>query len=295
MLGDCENCSFAQSPNADPVCQNQYDQVFGKSEVNVHVAFGYMDDSEHPEGGHYAGVHLLANESIDNGALAGMIYQLVQPCRGDTGACGFTRHPVDQFLLSKQIQYRGRTVTVNLHMTNGSATPVFQVNTAEGRARQALATRISEENFFDTLGTSDLTVYNGHARSGGGPDFNPPIRRSLDGHPDYAGYYRIKQPGLKHLVSSLKKAPKQPPLLALIACDSDDLFRSTVQKAAPHTGLVTTSDLFYFENGFTATFLVVDSFLRQECGPTFEQSLRTLRTRNGAYLKLNNFLQQSSR
>jgi hypothetical protein len=289
MLEECENCTFASSPAADPVCRDTYNSVFVKREVNIHIAFGYMDDSENAEGDYFAGKRLQFNESIDDRALGGLIHQLVQPCRDEGGACGFTRDALDQKLLRKTVNYRGQTTLVQLHVTNGSATPILSINTAEGQKRQALATWVAEQNFFGSLDTSDLTIYTGHARSGGGPDFNPPVRRG-DGHPDYEGYYRVKTPGLKRLVSALRGAKSHPKLLALIACKSDDLFRTPVLRAAPGMGFMATSDLMYFDDGFINTFLVLDGFLRQECDETFQRTLATLKTRNGSYIRTSNFL-----
>lgn len=289
LLQNCQDCSFAESPSADRACKSQYDSIYTKPEVNIHVAIGYMDDSENPNGNYYAGVPIVLNESVDSAARAGLIRQLTLPCEGDQGACGFQRHPVDQELLSKTITYHGQQTVVHIRATNASATPLFETNTGEGKGRQSIATYRSEENFFGSFSTSDLTVYTGHARGGGGPDFNPPVRLP-DGSADYNGYYRVKKPGLKHLFSSLSQASAHPPLLAIIACKSDELFHATVQKAAPGIGLVTTSDLIFFEDGFTATYLVIDSFLRQECGSTFQKSLGALKPSNGTYLKMSNFL-----
>jgi hypothetical protein len=289
VLKNCRNCSFAESPSADPVCRDKYDQIYKKPEVNVHVAIGYMDDSENPNGGWYGGVQLRPNEAIDGLAQEGLLHHLTLPCRSGGGACGFQRHSVDQTLVFKTIEYRGQSTRINVRITNSAATPILAVNTAEGQKRQALATSIAEENFFGTLGHSDLTVYTGHARGGGGPDFTPPVLKE-DGTADYNGYYRVKKPGLKKLVSALQSHSSKPSLMAIIACKSDDLFRAPVQQAAPGTGWIATSGLIYFEDSFIATYLVLDGFLKQECGSTFQKTLQGLQTTNGASMVMDGFL-----
>lgn len=290
VLKNCRECSFAESPSADPVCRDRYDKIYLKPEVNIHVAIGYMDASEDPAGGWYGGVQLRMNEAIDGRAQQGLLRHLTLPCRSSSGgACGFQRHAVDQTLLTKTVQYRGQATRVNVRITNSAATPILSTNTAEGQKRQELATWIAEENFFGTLGTSDLTIYTGHARGGGGPDFTPPVLKA-DGTADYNGYYRVRKPGLKRLVSTLKSSSSTPSLMAVIACKSDELFRAPVQAAAPNMGWIATSGLIYFEDGFMATYLVLDGFLRQECGETFKKTLSGLKTTNGAKMVIDGFL-----
>jgi hypothetical protein len=287
VFRNCRDCSFAQSESADPVCRSKFDKVYLKNQVNIHLAIGYMDDSENPSGGYYAGVQLQPNEAIDGIAQEGFLRNLTTPCRNrdGQGACGFSRQSGDQNLLVKTIQYRGQTTQVNLRVTNAAATPILSTNTTEGARRQALATRMAEENFFESLSTSDLTIYTGHARGGGGPDFAPPVLKD-DGTANYNGYYRVKKPGLTRLLAELNKANAHPTMMAILACKSDDLFRGPVLQAAPSMSWVATSDLVYFEDGFIATYLVLDGFLRQECQSTFQKTLLGLETTNGTYLRL---------
>jgi hypothetical protein len=291
MLSSCADCSTAEDSQADRACLDQYNAIYGKGVVSIHMAFGYMDASEVPGGGVYGGVKLQPNQSIDEVSSLGLVEQLLKPCRWHrNGACGFERDSSDAEVLVKPMHYHGQPVTVKIRVTHASATPFLATNIGPEAELQAAMTERSELNFFESLGASDLTIYTGHARGGGGPDFMPP-HLTKDGEDNYDGYYRKVKPGLKHLLSSLSQASHKPPLLAILGCKTDSLFKQPVLKVAPEMGLITTTEKTYFEDGFQNTFIVIDSFLKKECGATFQKSLQVVKASNGARLVMTNFLQ----
>jgi hypothetical protein len=271
MLRSCADCTTADDAGADMACRSQYGSVFSKDEISLHVAFGYMDASETPGGGRYGGQALLPNQSIDPIASEGLIQQLTLACHRNQGACGFTRDPNNSELLYKSVRVNGRRVGVSLRITRGSETPFLSDNLGAAADAQNSRTARSEVNFFGSLGASDLTIYMGHARSGGGPDFSPPILLA-DLTPNYP-LYRKQKPGLNKLLTALKKTSSHPAVLALLGCKSDPLFRKPLLSVDPKLGLITLPDLTYFEDGFQETYLVLDAFLRRECAGAFHKTL----------------------
>ena len=112
---------------------------------------------------------------------------------------------------------------------------------------QAWQSNATRSAFIQALQTADIVFYNGHSRSGGGPDFEPP-RLDSSNHTDYA-WYRKQQPGLKLLADTLAGHPESPlRCLGLFSCASEQLFAERITKANRGVKLLSSSKLLYFSD-----------------------------------------------
>ncbi|HRO67672.1 MAG TPA: hypothetical protein PL182_08925, partial [Pseudobdellovibrionaceae bacterium] len=125
---------------------------------------------------------------------------------------------------------------------------------------QKIRSERAEAVFLNSLKDSDLVVYVGHSRDGGGPDFKVP--RLNGSRVDYP-YYRANRPGLKKLLSALKSGHRRARGLAILSCDSTKFFRGPIQKAAPGLTTMTIAGQVYSEDLLAEGLVAMDFFLRQ--------------------------------
>lgn len=262
---------FSTERSSSPHCQVFYDQLIADGQIDISLNLGYMDVS--PEGGYYYGDRRLEDDVVlDSMAKKSLIQILTQPCIGGVEACEL--RVIDENLLQKQI-YRsdGRPIVVNLWIHHSSASISNWRNNADLVQDQLWQTQIAEESFFgDIEKGTEVVIYMGHARKGGGPDFSPPILRK-NGHPDYAIYQKSRK-GLKRLLSALDFSRQKPQLIGLLACNSHDLFVPQVQKKSPQSLLVSADALFNYIDIIPTGFAIVDSILARRCGKDFFSALR---------------------
>jgi hypothetical protein len=81
---------------------------------------------------------------------------------------------------------------------------------------------------------SEVMMYVGHSRGGGGPDTYPPVTYTGPNAPvqevDY-GYYRRNQPGLNSLESSFAKSETTPAFIVWTGCKSYNSFSGWLHSA----------------------------------------------------------------
>jgi hypothetical protein len=284
---NCQNCSYAGTPQADSACNTVYGRAFLKPVVSIHVAFGYMDISEGVPT-IYGGYQFSPGQSVDGYAEEAFMTEIQKPCYTSAGACGFRPQGPGSNVFIKSAKLNGKSVTLKIETTHASATPDLMTNLGPQAKLQTAQTFISELNFFGSIATSDLTIYTGHARAGGGPDFHPPVLKQ-DGTPNYGGYYLANHPGINHLIKSLKESPRHPALLALLGCNTDKLFRKQIIATDSKMGLVTLNDLTEFEAVFRATYLITDGFLKRQCGPTLKMVVNQFSAQTGSQAVLTHF------
>ncbi len=193
-----------------------------------------------------------------------LIQRLSQPCR-EKGqySCGFTRAADDgDWLYRKLRTENGKQLLVNLRITASSASPDDEANRRD--RFQEFLTQASEDNFLSGVRQAEATVYVGHSRDGGGPDFSPP-RLRRDEHVDYS-WYQKTQPGLNKMLAALKKntvhrrrpllrQPLRPQgqVLGLVSCRSTQLFARMIEKSSKAVELISANELVYYTDGLAMT------------------------------------------
>lgn len=262
------------SPQERFACEQNYRKVLNRGRIDIRLAFGYMDISEGVD--YVFGSENFGNAgSIDIFGHEAMRRVLTGPCKGQMRACGFQVHPQEPDFLWKTVTGpAGEQVTAVIQLNRASASPYYLENKGILSSLQAELTERAERNFFGGIGSVDAVFYMGHARNGGGPDFNPPILKK-DGHVNYSGYYMKKKPGFNRLLSALRSAAEKPMLVSLGACLSEHHFGKSLKAAAPETGLLLTdsTELANYDDIVQGALASVDSLLRMQCRTGFQNAL----------------------
>ena len=256
-------------------CMDAYLKLYQKDKIDMRVALGMLDRRAY--GGQPQG-------SDDRYIRTSLTSQLTKSCQGpNVFACGFAADPRDGDLYTKKVvDPLGREKIVRLRITHSSASAVEAENRGKMKDAQTAQSEVSRKNFLEGLEKADVVIYNGHAREGGGPDFNLPIRKK-DGHPDYKGHYLKNRPGLNAMVEALRKrSDGGPAFLGLLACKSKAHFYDRVKPVSPASGQMTTGGNYgYFDDGPYVVLNMLDSLLGQRCEGDFQKSI------NGPALKTN--------
>jgi hypothetical protein len=257
-----------ESPGELAKCESMYKNPIKNGVMDIHYALGYFDISEAKDiiwGRKNFGI----SPSADLGLYEGLqnVFMAQCPRNSDRLLCGFqlSKNEYGRSIFEKRIWLFAKIVTVRLTLTHASASGFYQDNKTVLKDKQAYLTAQSEKNFFDAIGISDVVIYNGHSRSGGGPDFNPPIlNREL--HTDYAGYYKVKRPGINHILEVLKKRPNNGSVLGLFSCTSRSHFYNLITKSNPNQRLILSSDLVDYNDSLRASIGYLEGLLQGYCG-----------------------------
>lgn len=227
--------------------------------VKITIALGYFD-GYHKKDLVYEGRSYGRHVPVDPW-LRAMVERLVtENCRGRNQLCGFERtgdNGVESF-------YRraGRDAIIqDLRVISAALSTDHVSNTRRQAELQQARSAAAESAFHRALGDSDLVIYVGHSRLGGGPDFMPP-RLGADGDVNYPLYQRERR-GIRALTQALRRANGKSGALAVLSCDSTDLFSRELQSASPERALLTVRGIVSSENLLTAGLAVGDLFLRQ--------------------------------
>jgi hypothetical protein len=237
---------------SDPICQQSYQTLFGKDALDVRLFFGYKDARP-------------ARFVADRYEQMLFVQALLRPCRKDREDCGFARevatHPKGEELFTKSIQGPdGRSRTISLTVTHSSVGPDDVAN--RENPFQKWSSQFARESFIDALKNADVVFYNGHSRSGGGPDFDPPVINSRD-EVNYA-WYRIKHPGLSVLENALIMS-KNLKVLGLFSCASEQLFSKAVEKRNRSLQLISSRQLIYFSEALRDSLDSLSNLLGMKC------------------------------
>ncbi len=262
-----------RNESSDPqVCAPLFSNAFAKGKLDVRYALGYFDDSQGIDIV-WSGTNYGRSASLDGEVYFAMREVLTQPCEGRRVTCGFQEYGDPESGLTfykKQMNLLGRNLQVTLQLTHGSASNNFERNKNELREKQAQMTAQSEENFFGGLGEADIIFYNGHSRNGGGPDFNPPVL-GADGHPNYAGYYKVKRIGINHVLQAIKKNPNQSMIYGSFSCFSASHFKAALQKVDPSLRMILSSDTIDYLKSYKASLGFLEGLLQGRCGEDLSQ------------------------
>lgn len=288
----CVGCPGAsQPPESAALCSKFYDRLTARGVVRIQVSMNYMDDSE---GLPYrlGDIDMGYNASVDQGFYRAFREEMLAPCpSGPVRSCGFREEGPGRFART----VRGpdlRTYPVELEAGDSSLTPYFAVNTGTRAAEQTAKSERARESYLAAIRDDDVILYVGHSRNGGGPDFFPPVLRS-NGHPDYAGYYMPRKPGLTDVLNALHNRRGAPSLMGFFSCLSEAHFGRFLVQAAPETGYIFTksdalTDMDDNANGAVAT---LDSILRFQCYQGFQAELdASSKSRTDPRMNLRNAL-----
>lgn len=263
---------YTNTLNSPVSCESTYAPLTKDGVLEIRYAFGYFDASE---GNNLNNQTPEAfSRSLDKGAANSVEWFLKRPCRNTYHQlCGFKKlEGADGYaILEKTILQFGRRLTVRLSLTHASATNSFFDNTGVAAAQQELFTARSEQNYFGGVKDgADIVYYVGHSRNGGGPDFQPPVLRDYDGHPDYDNYYEVRREGEASLLSALKESPNKEQIIGLFSCYSSSHFRNNLLSANAGLKMILSHVSIPYNEAIYASLGYLEGSLRGVCGEALE-------------------------
>jgi hypothetical protein len=258
-----------------PACSDFYSRLSHFGVLDVKVIFGYFDlhDPWQLVSGDPNQLYPL-NTPLDSYAFNAFVRTLQQPCTGPAMVCGFYIESREPMILSKIITgFDGKQLIVRVTTANSSVSTSGQDNITIKSAEQAVKSAATEKLFLDSVSSADAVFYLGHARNGGGPDFQPPVTLP-NGAVNYQGYYLKQHPGLIKLQQALQKSRGAAKVFGMFACLSEQHFLKTVSTLAPGSAFIGADVLFDYSYLLASSLGALDGLMRGQCGNEFNQALR---------------------
>ena len=248
-------------------CESFFQPYLKKGLLDIRYALGYFDVS--------TGVEIVdrwANRglspSLDIEVFKAFNAAWTAPCVGKQRLCGFTAIGTvesGKIFFQKPLVIHGEEILVRIVLTQASASDSFVLNKGAMSDRQKFLTEQSEDNYFEGLKTADIVFYNGHSRDGGGPDFTPPVLNSSN-KTNYSGYYHVKKPGFRRMMTALKQGGNKDVTIGLFSCYSKSHFYRELSKLGPKQRLILSSDSVDYMDTLRGTIGYLEGFLRGACG-----------------------------
>ncbi len=229
---------------SDPNCLAAYLRLYEGPVLRIDIVFGYKDARP----ARFVGDRYERN------------YFITQVMR-----LGFTRSEEDDDLfLRKTLGPDGAEKSIELRITASSAGPDDDENRKD--AFQAWKTREAENVFLQGVRESRVVFYNGHSRTGGGPDFGPP--RLANGLKVDYSFYKKQRPGYQKLRSALAEA-KKIELMGLFSCTADAHFTGGLREMRPELGVIASDHLLYYADSLANSLTTLKHILEFKCQPDF--------------------------
>jgi len=264
-------------------CHQQALDIRQDGKIDITVVFGYMDVSGGQEfndsGNHlYGRGHVLDLDAKN--ALKGV---LTSSCVGKQfSACGF-RASGDKLTKRIRDRWTNQRLKITIHLASPAVSGSNSANAGQYQGRQAQASAKVKNTFLSGLQNSDATIYMGHARSGGGPDFLPPVLYN-NGKVNYS-YYKNKQEGIKSMLGALQAASRPSPIIGVLACKSTRLFKNSISKKAPDSVIITADALFDYNDILPTGYAILEGVISQRCSSEFTKVVKVQPTSQN-FLKL---------
>ncbi|MBX3035102.1 MAG: hypothetical protein KF865_14380 [Bdellovibrionaceae bacterium] len=253
--------------NVEPLLQSlsrsQPSPRMMSSRVRLTLALGYFN-YDAKDGGSmiYQGQNYGRYAAVDP-FLRALVHQvLTRPCANSLlQVCGFRAVHFDDVEVLYQ-RAAGNGLFPEIRVLSGALTPRHTVNTGERVVEQRARAQKAERAFNASFADSDLVIYVGHSREGGGPDFAPP--RLKNGRVDYSSYQKARV-GSRLLMESLRSPQRKARALALLSCDTTEHFLNEVSQVgtASRMEVVLTRGNVHAEDQMAGALAALDLFLRQ--------------------------------
>ncbi|MES2526434.1 MAG: hypothetical protein V4598_05080 [Bdellovibrionota bacterium] len=261
-IADLVNINSTTATAGGPkACVDRYQKLYKDGVLNIAVGFGYWDNS--PD--EYVFDQFIANGFRNN---------LVAPCSPGMNVCGFTRTG-DVF--RKMVRGPdGKMNRLTISITYGTLSTDNLKNTTINRVQQYAKCEAATEKYFSEVSRgSEVVMYIGHARDGGGPDFCPPVRKS-DKHTDY-DWYRKAAPGFKKLLSAMETSRsngRENQMVGLYSCYSRRHFHNKMAAKIPDAGYVLTDVEITSQDAIASVATTIDAIIGHKCVKSFAEGLR---------------------
>lgn len=235
-------------PLSESTCQKDYLDLFSKDTITMTVVFGYDDIS--------------ANKTNDQKSYELFVKTLTTPCpKWDQRLCGFVKKSSSPTVLTKKIFGPDGKPKILKVVTDYSS-----VSTDDKSNRtnplQKIKSKAMQDLFVHGLKNSEIIIYQGHSRDGGGPSFAPPVLLD-NGHVNY-DYYHKNKADKNRMVNALAETPNKARIVAIISCSSIRWFSKSIASGAPASGIIGTTEAFTTGN-FKESFPLMENILSYQC------------------------------
>ena len=259
--------------NTQPkTCSQQTLDIRADGKIEITVAFGYMDVSGGQDIKDSASQMYGNGDVLDQDALHAMESVLKSSCSGNKyRACGFSGR---NGVLTKRIRDRwtNQRLQVQINLVSASYSASDAANKSQYKSNQTSKTATARSTFLSGLQNKDAVIYLGHARSGGGPDFAPPVLYA-NGKVNYSHYKQQKE-GIRSMLGALQGASEPASIIGVLACKSTGLFSGSIKSKAPDSALVTAGDLFDYNDILPTGYAMIEAIVSQRCGAEFNEVVK---------------------
>jgi hypothetical protein len=235
------------SPISQADCQSDYLSLMAKSEINVTIAYGYFDAED--------------GSTWDNRMLQQFLNTMTAPCKSwSTKSCGFQIAGTGPYILTRKMTGPdGFIKTVKLTVDSPSLSTDSAANMSS--ALQKKKSEAVKQMYFKGLRDSEVTLYLGHSRDGGGPDFDPP--KLNHGHVDY-NWYQEHPRDKKEMLNILSENPDKARILGFFSCSSIRWFSKGINLDAPASGFIGTDET-YWTSAFDQVYPFIEKIFSYQC------------------------------
>jgi hypothetical protein len=235
------------SPIAEADCQNDYLTLMSKPEINVTIAYGYFDGED--------------GSTWDTRMLNQFLNKMTAPCKTwHTKSCGFKKSGKGPYILTRKMTGPDgmiKTVKITVDAPSTSADNKTNMSNPAQKTKSAAVKNM----YLNGLRNSEVTLYLGHSRDGGGPDFDPPKLRN--GHVDYDSY-QSNPKDKKEMLSVLAEDPNKARIVGFFSCSSIRWFSKGVSSGAPASGFIGTDDT-YWTTAFDQVHPFIEKIFSYQC------------------------------
>ena len=270
-LSKTKNMIMSQSLIKDTIpntCSQQVIDIRADGKIDILVAFGYMDVSNGQQFKDTGNYLYGPGDVLDIDAKNALRSLLKSPCPSAKKifACGF-RGNGDTLQKKIKDRWSKTRLKVTVTLLSPSVTGVDAINVSSKASQQEKKSQQAKQQFLQALTNKDAVLYLGHARSGGGPDFYPPVLKS-NGKVDYS-YYKSKKEGIRSMLGALEQTSTPASVIGVLACNSTGLFSASIKKRAPNSILVTAADLFDYNDILPTGYAMLEAIVSQRCASEF--------------------------
>ncbi len=238
----------APTPAVEPVpvvsCNAVVKKIADKAVVEIVYVFGYKDSRP-------------AKFVYDKYERINFLSRLQGPCGKNQLLCEFQRSDGDAFIFSKSIGEKKIFIKVI-----GSSVTENDEENRNMKYQDWLSLRARNELHWG-LQRADVVFYNGHSRSGGGPDFFVPKLRK-DQHIDY-DYYLTARTHFVQIVETLRKAKKKSKVFGIFSCKADEHFAQVLVKENPDILFVAARKLISYYEALNESEQALEAILHGKC------------------------------
>lgn len=228
-------------------CPADYAQFYQKDSLKISLYYGY-EDFEH--------------KTLDVVHAYTMTEALRRPCQGTMQACGFKKSGSQ---LQKKID--GKNIVVQIHSTSVTDNVAKNLDPQTGYWEQDARSTAVRNRFYSDLQHSDIVLFSGHSRGGGGLGFN--VHTAAQGVFDYI----FKLP-LRRMTQALEARPSQLKLFVVMSCKSQEYYRAAIEGANASTSLMVSTDDVFADEGEQISLGILNSVLTKKCSRELRASMR---------------------